>query len=210
MALVESSQSTIAGDPPLQTGLLFWPAVVGTLIAAIALGALLRTRLLVLLPLAGMLILIAAGALMLFLTPRSPNALLLATTGLLGLGAGATVAPGLWVAAFSLPSQMIGRTFALVELVRSELDFIIAPVIAGVAVAISGGKDVSIAGVHGAIWITMLMTIGATIAIVAIYVTGGVGLPRPDLQAWLEKPEENRPAIASPQLGTALHRRNAL
>jgi MFS family permease len=206
MELLERLQLTVAGASPLQTGLLFWPAVVGTIIAAAALAAVLRTRLLVLLPLAGMMILIAVGALMLFLTPHSAHALLLAVTGLLGIGAGATVAPGLWVAGFSLPANLIGQTFALVELVRSEADFIIAPVIAGIAVAISGGQNFSAAGLHDAIGITLLITIAATVAIVAIYVTGAVGLPRPDLQAWLEKPEERRPAIPSPELGTALRR----
>ncbi|HLH98853.1 MAG TPA: hypothetical protein VKW08_27400 [Xanthobacteraceae bacterium] len=38
--------------------------------------------------------------------------------GLLGLGAGATVSPGLFLAGLSLPTQFIGRILALVELVR--------------------------------------------------------------------------------------------
>jgi len=186
------------GRPPLEAGLLFWPEVLGALLAAVALGAVLRTRLLVLLPLAGMLVLIAAGALMLFLRADSPPAFVLALTGLFGLGAGATVAPGLWVAGFALPSQMIGRTFALVELVRSEADFVIAPVIIAV---------VPLLGMQNAVGIALLIAVAATIAVVAIYIAGGVGLPEPDLHAWLDKPEEKRPAIRSPELGTAIRQR---
>lgn len=207
MELLERFETKIVGAQPLATGLLFWPEVLGTVIAAGLLAALLRTRFLVLLPFAGMLVLIAAGALMLFLTPHSSASLVLAITGLLGLGAGATVAPGLWVAGFALPSRMIGRTFALVELVRSEADFIIAPVIAAVALAISGGTTLTMNGVHDAIGITVLIAIFSTLAVAGIYASGGVGLPQPDLKAWLEKPEEKRPAIRSPEMGTAIKRR---
>lgn len=198
MEILERFELETVGRAPLEVGLLFWPEVLGALLAAVALGAVLRTRLLVLLPLAGMLVLIASGALMLFLGADSPPAFVLALTGLFGLGAGATVAPGLWVAGFALPSQMIGRTLALVELVRSEADFVIAPVIIAV---------VPMLGMQNAVGIALLIAIAATIAVVAIYVAGGVGLPEPDLHAWLDKPEEKRPAIRSPELGTAIRRR---
>jgi hypothetical protein len=85
-----------------------------------------------------------------------------------------------------------------VELVRSQADFIIAPVI----IALAAGM-----GTRNAAAITLLLTIAATVAIVGIYTAGGVGLPQPDLQAWLENPDEKRPAIQSPELGTALRRR---
>lgn len=42
------------------------------------------------------------------------------------------------LAAFSLPSRIVGRTFALVELVRSVADFILAPVMLGIARVVSG------------------------------------------------------------------------
>lgn len=141
MNVLERYEILVLHNTPLATGLLFWPEVIGTIITAFALGAVLRTRALVLLPLIGMMVLIGAGALMLHLRADTPTVLVLAATGLLGLGAGATVAPGLWVAGFALPSKMIGRTFALVELVRSEADFIIAPVLLGVAVTVSGGGE---------------------------------------------------------------------
>lgn len=204
MELLERFQLEVVHGTPLATGLSFWPEVAGAILAAAALGFMLRTRAFVLLPLAGMLIIIAAGALLLFLRADTPANFILAVTGLLGLGAGATVAPGLWVAGFALPSILVGRTFALVELVRSEADFIIAPVIMGVALLASGGTTLTVRGIHDAIGITLLITIASTIAVVAIYIAGGVGLPRPDLHAWLEKPEEKRTAIRSPEMGTAI------
>lgn len=209
MELIERFEVMAVHHTPLSAGLLFWPEVAGTLIAAAALGAAVRTRLLVLLPLAGMLLLIAAGVLMLFVRADSSPSYLLAITGLLGLGAGSTVAPGLWVAGFALPSKMIGRTFALVELVRSEADFVIAPVILGVALAVSGGDALNAQGFYAAAGITLLVTIVSTAAVVAIYLAGGVGLPEPDLETWLEKPEENQPAIRSPEMGTAIKERRA-
>jgi hypothetical protein len=128
MELLQKYQITVLHATPLATGLLFWPEVIGTIITAVLLGAFIRSRLLATLPAAGMVVLIVAAALMLFISDRSSPSLVLAITGLLGLGAGSTVAPGLWLAGFSLPSVLVGRTFAVVELVRSEADFIIAPV----------------------------------------------------------------------------------
>jgi hypothetical protein len=205
MELLEQYMLHVVDATPLVTGLYFWPEVLGTLVATIALGVVLRTRALVLMPFAGMLVLIGASALLLYLTPQSPPWFILIATGMLGLGAGATVSPGLFCAAFAVPSQMVGRTFALVELVRSEADFVIAPVLIGVAVAVAGGANVNMQGLHRAIEIILGITIAATLGIFAIYITGGVGLPKPDLKAWLENPDEQRPAIRSPEMGSALH-----
>jgi hypothetical protein len=49
---------------------------------------------------------------------------------LLGFGAGAGVAPALFMAGLSAPSDRLGPTFALVELLRSEAAFRVAPVVA--------------------------------------------------------------------------------
>jgi MFS family permease len=189
---------------PLSVGFAFWPQVVGVLITAGLLGVLLRTRFLPLLILAGMLALIGGGALLLTLGMRGSPAAMRAAAGLLGLGAGATVSPGLYLAAFSLPSKMVGRIFALVELVRSVADFILAPVMLEVARVASGGKALTADGLREAIWITILITIGATLFGVVLYLVGGAGLPRPDLEAWLK---EGRTAVTSPLLGQAFRRR---
>jgi MFS family permease len=192
----------IAHASLLQGGLTFWPQVVGVIITAALLGVLLRTRMLPFLVLGGMLMLLGAGALLLTLRP-GPGAgtTVLAAAGLLGLGAGATVSPGLYLAAFSLPSRIVGRTFALVELVRSVADFILAPVMLGVARVASGAVEPSAAGLRFAIWLTLGVTAALTLGGIALYLLGGVGLPRPDLNAWIE---QNRPAIGSPPLAQKL------
>lgn len=87
-----------------------------------------RSRYLPVFVLAGMLSLIGAAAALARLGSADPHKIITAVALLLGFGAGATVSPALWVAGFSLPSKMVGMIFALVELVRSVADFILAPV----------------------------------------------------------------------------------
>ncbi len=206
MQLLEQFELNVAHVRPLAAGLLFWPEVLGTLIAAVALGALIGSRFLVLLPLAGMLLIVAAGAMLLFASTAHPPAFYLTVTGLLGAGAGATVAPGLWLAGFSLPSNLVGRTFALVELVRSEADFIIAPILLQVAVVASGGALLDRSGVKIAVWIAIGVAVAATLAATAIYGSGGMRLYEPDLEKWLESGDKNATAIDSPALGAAFMR----
>lgn len=186
----------------LAGGLAFWPQVVGVIITASLLGLLLRTRMLPFLVLCGMLVLIGACALLLTLRPGSDSrTTVLAAALLLGLGAGATVSPGLYLAGFSLPSRIVGRTFALVELVRSVADFILAPLMLAVAQVASGALEPNARGLHFSLWVTLGVTSVLTLAGVALYLLGGVGLPRPDLVAWIE---HNRPAIGSPPLARTL------
>jgi hypothetical protein len=168
------------------------------IITATALGLLLRTRFLPLLVLAGMALLILGGGLFLLLSPTViDRPIVLLAAALLGLGAGATVSPGLYIAAFSLPSSMVGRTFALVELVRSVADYILAPVMMQVARAASGSKIPTASGLGEAIRITLVIAAAATLGGVLLYLLGGARLPRPDVEAWLE---EDRPAMHSPRL----------
>ena len=62
-------------------------------------------------------------------------------SGLTGIGLGATVAPALFVAGFSLPSASLQRVFAIVELLRAVAAFMIAPIFAHFAVTVGGGLD---------------------------------------------------------------------
>lgn len=201
LELGEQFTIKVQHQTPLAVGLAFWPQIVGVLITSVLLGALIRTRLLPIFTLAGMVVLMGGGALLLYMDPHRLSPVLLGSAAMLGLGAGATVSPALWLAGFSLPSKMVGRTFALVELVRSEADFIMAPVLLQVALVSSGGKELTAAGIKSAIWITILITIATTGFIVLVYLAGGAGLPRPDLKGWLKN---NRTAVPSPPLGAAL------
>lgn len=204
LELAERFHMQVAHHTPLQTGLLFWPLAAGALASAVLFGAILRTRLIPLLILAGMACLIGGGAMLLSLTPQSGPGLTLGAAGLLGLGAGATVSPGLYLAGFPLSSQIIGRVFALVELVRSLADYIIAPVMAEIAQEASGGH-LSVDGIHTGIRVTLWLTVAFTVFGVALYVLGRGELPRPDLETWIAK---RGPAIRPVPLLARL-RRNA-
>lgn len=133
--------------------------------------------------------------------PEWSAATMLAATGLLGLGGGATVSPGLYLAGFSLPSKMVGRAFALVELARSVGDFILAPVMLEVARVASGGGTPTAEGIEQAIWITLLIAIAATAFGIILHIVSRAGFPKPDIEGWIN---EDRPAIGSPVLAEGL------
>lgn len=174
-----------------------WPDIAGLLVISVFLGLLITRRWLPLLILGGLIALIRAGVMLLRLGGPHSGRQIAAATVLLGLGAGATVGPGLWMAAFSLPAKMVGRTLALVELVRSETDFILAPVLLRVARDASHGAELTPGGVQtGVAWTLGILT-GATILIVFLHLKARGGLPRPDLEKWLAN---QGPALQSPPL----------
>lgn len=190
-------QMEVAHRAPIATGILFWPLAAGVCITAILLGVLFTTEYLPFLVLGGMACLVGGAALMLTLGPHGAAGRTMGAAALLGLGAGATVSPGLYLAGFPLAVRLIGRVFALVELVRSLADYIIAPVIARIAREGSQTPPLDWPGVREGIWITLSITIGFTVIGVLLWIAGGVGLPVPDLRAWTK---ENKPAIHSPLL----------
>ncbi len=184
LELGERYHMEVAHQSPLATGILFWPLAPAVLISAALLGAVITTRYLTLLIVAGMVCMMGSGALLLQLSPHASDALTLSAAGLLGVGAGATVAPGLYLAGFSLSAKLIGRVFALVELVRSVADYILAPVMTQIARAASG-QHLSQHGVHLALGITLWITVAFTVLGAALYLLGGGRLSKPDLEGWL-------------------------
>ena len=120
---------------PLHVGLLYLPEVAGAVITAVLLGVVFRRRSIHYLPLAGMVFLAAGIAVFRVEMPPS-EALTLIGSGLTGIGLGATVAPALFVAGFSLPSANLQRVFAIVELLRAVAAFMIAPILAHFAVTV--------------------------------------------------------------------------
>lgn len=201
--LAEQFHMRAEGQNPWHTGLLLWPLIPGVLLSAVVFGAMIRTRLLPMLILIGMACLVGGGALTAAVTPARAGALTLAAAGLLGFAAGATVSPALMLAGFSLPSKQLGGIFALIEMVRSVCDYVLAPVIIRIAVASSPGSTPQVPGLHEAAWITVYLTIAFTLLSTALYWLGGVRLRAPDLEAWLGK---NRPAVESPRLLARLRR----
>jgi MFS family permease len=189
---------------PRTTGLLFWPQVVGTIIAAAALWWAVRTRLLSTLVLVGMVVLLVGGIVVTTLGAHPSVAIIFLIAALLGLGAGATVAPGLFLAGLSVPSNILGRTFALVELVRSEADFLLAPVLLEIfrSRAASAGP---VAALHHAVWITIAIGGAGTVVGLALYLTGARPVPA-QLEQWLQG---TGTALPTERLGSAVHRRQS-
>lgn len=194
LELAERFHMQVAHQTPLQTGLMLWPLAPAALIAAAAFGVIVRTWFVPLLILAGMASSSVAGRCCCSCPAGArPRSL---PPGSWGLGAGATVSPGLYMAGFPLPSQIIGRVFALVELVRSLADYIIAPVIAQIAQERSA-RQLDAQGVHLGVWVTLWLTIAFTLGGAVLYVLGRGGLPRPALEGWLAN---RNPAIPSTPL----------
>lgn len=178
---------TVVRHSPIEVSIDFLPQVGGVIVAAALLGALVRTRFLPHLTLAGMVALIAAGALLARLGPSSPRAAVLLLTALLGLGAGASVSPGLWIAGMSLPVALVGRTFALVELVRSLGDYVLAPVLGKVA-HLYGAAD-ALHGLRVAAWATVAVAAAGTAIGLALWWAAGAAAQEPDLEAWQDDGE---------------------
>jgi MFS family permease len=204
LELAEQLHLQVLQRPPFATGVLFSPMIVGAFITAAMVGLLLVTRWLPILIIGGVACLIGGGALILNLGAGASTILTLTASGLLGLGAGATVSPGLVLAAFTMKASMVGRVFALVELVRSLADYVIAPIIMKVARTHSHQPPLDWPGIHQAAMVTLWLTVAFTVFGVVLWLAGGAGLPRPDIKAWIER---QQPAIPSPKLLARLRER---
>jgi MFS family permease len=178
---------------PLHVGLLYLPEVAGAVITAILLGVVITRRAMHYLPLAGMVFLAAGIGVFLIEVPPSEAATLVGS-GLTGIGLGATVAPALFVAGFSLPSASLQRVFAIVELMRAVAAFMIAPIFAHLAVTVGGSVD---AGTSIALWIGLGLALGGAALGVAIYALGGARPQAPDLERFVAG---ESPAWYSPPL----------
>jgi MFS family permease len=179
--LVQTFLSDVAREGPAAAGAMFWPLPVGLVVAAALFGLLLRTRWLPLLVVAGLGALTGAAVLLLGLRRGDPAPVVVGASALLGFGAGATVSPGLFLAAFGVPSQTLGRAFALVELLRSESAYAVAPVVAVVAQGtgdLAGGVRIGLAAMAA------LAGLGVLLALV-IPAVSGARLRAPDLDGWL-------------------------
>ncbi len=178
---------------PLHLGLLYLPEVAGAVITAVLLGLLLNRREIHYLPLGGMLFL-AAGIAVFRINVPSSEAATLVGAGLTGIGLGATVAPALFVAGFSLLSMSLQRVFAIVELMRAVAAFMIAPIFVHLAVTVGGSLD---AGTGIALWIGLVLALGGAVIGVAIYALGGARPQAPDVERFVSG---EAPAWYSPPL----------
>jgi MFS family permease len=184
---------------PVHIGVLYLPEVAGAVITAVALGIVIDKRAVHFLPLVGMGFL-AAGIIVFRVEVPSSEGLTLLGSGLTGIGLGATVAPALFVAGFSLPSASLQRVFAIVELLRAVAAFMIAPIFVHFAVNHSGGLET---GTGAALWVGLAIAVAGALIGVFLYAAGGARPRKPDLDRFLAGVE---PAWDSPPLLARLRR----
>jgi MFS family permease len=197
VALVQLQVTEVTGRSPATVAALLWPGLVGVAVAAVLFGLVLRGRFVPVLVDAGLVALVVAVVLLLAGGATASDTVLRVVVLLLGLGAGATVSPGLFLVGWSLPAAALGRAFALVQLVRSTVTYATAPVVLHVAMA-AGSLA---AGVRTALVVT-LVVVGATLlAALVIPFLSGARLRAPDLEDWLDGGR----ALPSPR--TAVHAR---
>jgi hypothetical protein len=183
-------------------GLLYLPELGGAVISAVVLGLVITKRAMHYLPLAGMIVL-AAGIAVFRIEVPSSQVLTLVASGLTGLGLGATVAPALFVAGFSLPSASLQRVFAIVELLRAVAAFMIAPIFVYFAANVGSSTDV---GTQIALWIGFGLAVTGALVGVGLYALGGARPQTPNLERFLAG---ESPGWYSPPLLARVRRRIA-
>jgi MFS family permease len=197
--LMDLSLTALEHRDPTTIGLLFLPELGAAMVTAAIFGAIFRTRLTPLYAIGGLVVLCAGSAV---LTEVATGGDLRVAIGaaLLGLGVGAAVSPGLFIAGFSLASAQIQRVFALIELLRGVTAFIFGPVVLYLAGVLA---PQTAAGISDAVWICFGICAAGAAGAVLLFLVGGGRLQRPDLERWQD---EGEPAWDSPQLGAALRR----
>ncbi len=188
--LAEQYLQKVSRESPLSTGFAVWPQVATLMLAAAIFYVLVRRRsahigAFVLL---GLLLLVGGAVLLKALGTWNARDVVLGAAALLGFGAGATVSPALWLAGWSTPVALVGRVFALVELIRAEADYVMDPIMRRIAAH---------SGIPEALWLTLLVAIASTTLCVALYLLSGLRPERPDLERYLE---EGEPGVTSPAL----------
>jgi hypothetical protein len=166
---------------PLHVGLLYLPEAGGAVITAVVLGMVLDKSLIHWLPLVGMVFLAAGIAVFLVEVPSS-QPLALTASLLTGIGLGATVAPALFVAGFSLRALSLQRVFAIVELFRAVAAFMVAPIFFHFAESV--GDDLA-EGVTISLWIGLGLALGGAVLAVATYALSGARPQTPDIDGFI-------------------------
>lgn len=178
---------------PVQVGLIYLPELGGAVVMAVVFGIVISRRAMHYLPLVGM-ALLAAGILVFRLSLPGNQPLALLGSALTGLALGATVAPALFVAGFSLQSNSLQRVFAIIELLRAVAAFMVAPIFAHFAAT---AADDLVTGTGIALWIGFGLSIAGAVFGVAVYALSGARPQTPDLDLFLDG---ESPAWYSPPL----------
>jgi MFS family permease len=194
--LVQLYLADVARLAPAEGGRLFWPMPVALVPAAVLFGVLFRTRYLPVLVNVGLVAIAVGCALLLTLSASGATSPVGWAAALLGFGAGATVAPGLFLAGLGVRSQLLGRAFALVQLLRLTATFAVGPVVLFLAQVQSSPA----AGIRLGVWITVVLAVVGLAVSLVVPLLSGARLAAPDLAGWLE---DGQRALASP--ATAVH-----
>ena len=126
---------------------------------------------------------VAAAAALLTGLATGGSTLVAVSTGLIGLGVGASVSPALFITGFSLRSAQIQRVFAFLELVRGVTAFLVAPILLYLATAIGSSME---AGIQTSVWICVAIAAGGVLATLAVFILGAERLQAPDLESWTQ------------------------
>ncbi|HEU5243393.1 MAG TPA: MFS transporter [Gaiellaceae bacterium] len=194
--LMSLSLTALEHRDPAQVGLLFLPELAAAMLTAAIFGAIFRKRFTPLYAMGGLVVLCAAAAVLSGVATGGDVRIAIGA-GLLGLGVGAAVSPGLFMAGFSLASAQIQRVFALIELQRGVTAFLFAPIVLYLAGALA---PETAAGISDAVWICFGVCAAGLIVALVVFLAGGARLRRPDLERWQE---EGKPAWESPELLSA-------
>ena len=201
LELVITYLTEVLGRSPVVVGGLLAPMLIGLAVGAVLFERLLPSRWLALLAFSGLAAIAISAAALLTLSAGDATALVPTVSVLLGFGAGAAVSPGLFMAGLSVPSSRIGPTFALVELLRSEAAFILAPVLGYLATVTGAGLA---GGVHRGVGIALGLLVVVAALLGGLLALGGVGPSAPDLRGWLE---DGGTGFHSPRLAAAVRGR---
>jgi MFS family permease len=196
--LVQLYLTDVARSSPTAAGELFWSMPVGLVPAAVLFGVLFTTRYLPHLVNVGLVALGGGCAVLLLLDASGSTWPVPWAAALLGFGAGATVAPGLFLAGLGVRSQLLGRAFALVQLLRLLAAYAVGPVV----VFVAQQQSTPFSGVRLGIWVTLALVAAGLVGSLAIPALSGARPHPPDLEQWLEHGEQG---MSSP--ATAVHLR---
>jgi MFS family permease len=201
VALVDLAETALQakGASPTHAAMLFWPEFGGAMAAAAIFGGIFFTRWVPVLAFSG-LVFLAGGAVVLTGAANGSDALVVIGSGCIGVGAGASVSPALFMCGFSLASPLLPRVFAMIELLRGVAAFLTGPILLHVAMT-TGGKPE--AGLRNATWAAFALAGGGALLVALIWKLGRARLQTPDVESWLEGEGS---AIDSPPVGAALRR----
>jgi MFS family permease len=195
--LMDLALTALEEHDPTQVGLLFLPELGAAVVTAAVFGAIFRTRFTPLYAIGGLVVL-CIGAAVLTGVATGGDLRIALGAALLGLGVGAAVSPGLFIAGFSLGSAQIQRVFALIELLRGVTAFLFGPLVLYLSGILA---PQTAAGISDAVWICFGVCAAGVVAALLLFLAGGGRLRQPDLERWQE---EGAPAWDSPQLAAAL------